>query len=162
MILYHGSSMIVSAPRLVEQNRYLDFGHGFYTTTNKEQAIAFAEKVVRRRKDGDAVVSCYAFDENRASLELKVLRFITADANWLDYVSLNRAGTYAGESYDVIIGPVANDDVYQTFALYASGVLTREQTLAALKIKKLYDQVVFASEKALSYLRFTGTLRGEV
>ena len=26
MILYHGSNVTVSEPRLVEQNRYLDFG----------------------------------------------------------------------------------------------------------------------------------------
>ena len=46
MILYHGSNMVVEKPRLVEQNRFLDFGHGFYTTTNKAQAENFAKKVV--------------------------------------------------------------------------------------------------------------------
>ena len=35
MILYHGSNVIVEKPILVEQNRFLDFGYGFYTTTNK-------------------------------------------------------------------------------------------------------------------------------
>lgn len=39
MILYHGSNVVVEQPRLVEQNRFLDFGYGFYTTTNKEQAL---------------------------------------------------------------------------------------------------------------------------
>ena len=43
MILYHGSNVVVSKPRLIHQNRFLDFGFGFYTTTNKMQAIAFAE-----------------------------------------------------------------------------------------------------------------------
>lgn len=38
MILYHGSNAIVFYPKLIEQNRFLDFG--FYTTTNKIQAIA--------------------------------------------------------------------------------------------------------------------------
>lgn len=47
--------------------------------------------------------------------------------------------------------------VYTTFALYTAGVLSKEQTLEALKIKKLYDQLVFASEKALSFLNFIGT-----
>lgn len=61
-------------------------------------------------------------------------------------------------SYDFVYGPVANDDVYTTFTLYTSGVLTKEQTLEALKIKKLYNQLVLGSEKALSYLKFAGTL----
>jgi hypothetical protein len=51
MILYHGSNLIVSEPRLVKQNRFLDFGFGFYTTTNKTQAIAFSDKVLKRRRE---------------------------------------------------------------------------------------------------------------
>ena len=55
MILYHGSNVVVSEPKLIKQNRFLDFGFGFYTTTNKKQAVSFAEKGVpqtqRRRKD---------------------------------------------------------------------------------------------------------------
>ena len=60
--------------------------------------------------------------------------------------------------YDLVCGPVANDDVYQTLALYETGVLSREQTLQALKIKKLFDQYVWKTEKALSYFNFVGTL----
>ena len=50
MILYHGSNVVVSSPKLIQQNRFLDFGFGFYTTTNKAQAIAFADKVYKRHK----------------------------------------------------------------------------------------------------------------
>ena len=34
---------------------------------------------------------------------------------------------------------MANDDVYRTFTLYTAGILTKEQALEQLKIKKLYD-----------------------
>ena len=57
-----------------------------------------------------------------------------------------------------IFGPVANDDVYTTFTLYTVGAITKEQTLETLKIKKLYNQLVLTSEKALSYLKFIGTV----
>ena len=57
MILYHGSNLTVAEPKLVEQNRYLDFGYGFYTTTNKIQAIGFADKVTKRRKDGKSATT---------------------------------------------------------------------------------------------------------
>ena len=76
-------------------------------------------------------------------------------------MSDNRSGNYEGELYDIIFGPVANDDVYRTFSLYTAGVLTKEQTLDQLKIKKLYNQLVLTTEKALSYLRFAGTVSKE-
>ena len=161
MILYHGSNVIVERPKLIQQNRFLDFGYGFYTTTNKAQAVSFAEKVYNRKKDGGRHISIYHLDEDRALSECKVLRFESPDEKWLDFVSKNRSGNYEGEVYDIIYGPVANDDVYTTFTLYQAGVLTKEQTLDALKIKKLYDQLVFATEKSLKYLKFSGTVRAE-
>lgn len=72
----------------------------------------------------------------------------------MDFVSAHRNGTYAGEQYDVIIGAVANDDVYRTLQIYSTGLLTKEQALEALKIKKLFNQYVFASNNALNLLRF--------
>lgn len=161
MILYHGSNLTVSEPKLVTQNRFLDFGYGFYTTTNKIQAIGFADKVTKRRKEGLPTVSIYEIDEEKAFAECSVLRFDSPNEAWLDFVSDNRAGIYNGKAYDFIYGPVANDDVYTTFTLYTSGVLSKEQTIEALKVKKLYNQLVLTSEKALSFLRFIGTVPKE-
>ena len=59
MIVYHGSNMVVDHPSLVRQNRTLDFGYGFYTTFNKDQAVNFAEKVTARRETGIPCVSMY-------------------------------------------------------------------------------------------------------
>lgn len=161
MIVYHGSNLTVSKPELVPQNRFLDFGYGFYTTTNKAQAIGFADKVTKRRREGARTVSIYELDEKVAFSECSVLRFEAADEAWLDFVSENRSGNYEGAAYDFIFGPVANDDVYTTFTLYTAGVLTKEQTLEALKIKKLYNQLVLTSEKAIRYLKFIGTVPEE-
>lgn len=161
MILYHGSNVVVSEPRLIQQNRFLDFGFGFYTTTNKIQAISFADKVTKRRRSGEKAVSIYEINEEVAFAECSVLRFDSPDEAWLDFVSDNRSGNYEGDSYDFILGPVANDDVYRTFTLYTAGLLTKEQTLEQLKIKKLYNQLVLATEKALSYLHFIGTVPEE-
>lgn len=86
------------------------------------------------------------------------MRFDAPDEAWLDFVFENRSGNYEGETYDIIYGPVANDDVYTTFTLYSAGVLTKEQTLETLKIKKLYNQFVFTTESALGYLKFIGTV----
>ena len=161
MILYHGSNLAVEKPKLIVQNRYLDFGYGFYTTTNKVQAISFADKVYKRKNEGARHVSIYEIEEEKLFAACSVLRFESPDEAWLDFVAENRSGIYEGEQFDVVYGPVANDDVYTTFTLYQSGVLTKEQTLEALKIKKLYNQMVFTSEKALSFLKFKGTIPEE-
>ena len=158
MILYHGSNVAVSEPKLVQQNRFLDFGFGFYTTTNKAQTISFADKVLKRRGNGGKIVSIYDFNEQTAFNECSLLRFNAPDEAWLDFVSENRSGNYKGETYDLVYGPVANDDVYTTFTLYSAGALTKEQTLETLKIKKLYNQLVLTSEKALKFLKFIGTV----
>lgn len=156
MILYHGSNVTVSEPRLVVQNRFLDFGFGFYTTTNRTQAEGFADKVTRRRKNGVPTVSMYEIDTDVAFSECSLLRFDAPNEQWLDFVSENRAGIYRGPMYDFIYGPVANDDVYATFALYTAGVLSKEQTIQTLKVKKLYNQLVLTSVRALGYLRYMG------
>jgi len=80
------------------------------------------------------------------------------DEEWLDFVFANRQGIYNGRQYDVVYGSVADDTIYRVFGLYEAGLLTKEETLKRLKIRKLYDQITFSTEKALSYLRFIGQL----
>lgn len=153
MILYHGSNVKVDEPKILKPNRYLDFGPGFYTTSNHSQAVNFAYKVFSRKKEGQAIVSVYEFDE-RSFDKLNVLYFKSADEAWLDFVSINRNGISSSTQYDLVYGPVADDDIYTTFILYSTGVLSKEQTLEALKIKKLFNQYVFCTEKALKFLTF--------
>lgn len=157
MILYHGNNVIVDHPKLIQQNRYLDFCFGFYTTTNRDQAVNFAQKVTDRRKTGAAVLNIYSVEETAAFSECSLLRFDSPDEAWLDFAAANRQGTYHGKQHDLIYGAVANDDVYRTITLYMTGILNKEQTLAALKIRKLFNQLVFATEKSLQYLHFEGS-----
>ena len=154
MILYHGSNVAVETPQITQSQRTLDFGEGFYTTTNKQQAEIFAQKVFARRKNGAATVTVYETDFDSASSELRVLRFLSPDEKWLDYVTQNRRDAYAGQLYDIVFGPVANDDVYLTIGALEAGILTREQAIVALKVKKLYDQLVLKSAAALSWLKY--------
>lgn len=161
MTLYHGSNLVISEPKLIEQNRFLDFGPGFYTTTNRAQAISFADKVVKRHGAGIRTVTIYEIDEDAAFSHCSLLRFNGPTEEWLDFVSANRSGRHARQDYDFIYGPVADDNVYRTFSLYTAGILTKEQTLEHLRIRPLYNQLVLSSHKALSYLRFIGTVPEE-
>ena len=160
MIIYHGSNLTVSEPRILTPNRFLDFGAGFYTTTNYEQAVNFAGKVTMRKKTGRSTINVYELDDAVFN-DLSVLKFDSANEEWLDFVSDNRSGINRVEGYDLVCGPVANDDVYQTFILYSSGVYTKEQTINALRIKQLYNQVVFTSERALTYIKFIEANHGK-
>ena len=154
MLLYHGSNMVVEEPRLIGQTRGLDFGAGFYLTTNEAQAVRFSEIVVNRRKSGAATVSVYEFDMGTADCTLAVRRFERADGEWLRFVTNNRLMTYEGTVYDVVIGVVANDTVMPTIQAYLGGFINEEATLITLKTSKLVDQVCLKSERALSLLRF--------
>lgn len=159
MIVYHGSDVIVEAPRLVQQNRTLDFGFGFYTTTNKDQAISFAQKVKERRECRSCYVTVYEVPViSLLQAELKVKVFDAADEEWLDFVSANRSGNYQDQNYDIVYGPVANDTIYRTFIAYEAGIYNKEETIQKLKVKELYNQMTFLTEKALSYLKYDSHL----
>lgn len=154
MFLYHGSNLVVEKPRLIGQTRGLDFGAGFYLTTNEAQAVRFSEIVVNRRKGGVATVSVYEFNMEVADSTLAVYRFESADAKWLRFVTDNRLKSYEGVVYDVVVGAVANDTVMPTIQAYLGGFLNEEAALITLKTSRLVDQVCLKSEKALSLLRF--------
>ena len=159
MIVYHASNMVVEHPALISQNHFLDFGFGFYTTFNEAQACDFARKVALRRRIGDATVNIYSLDEAQLKSACSFLKFDEPNSDWLEFVCANRTNSYTGPKYDVIYGPVANDNVYTTVAAYINGTFTKEVTLAALKVRKLFNQLVFASDLSLSFLKFEGAER---
>lgn len=153
MIVYHGSNIEVKEPRILKPSHALDFGPGFYTTLNRDQAVDFAGKVVLR-KGGVRVVSEYEIDENVVFGFCDVLKFDQPNEVWLDFVCSCRDGVNVAAGRDLVFGPVANDDVYRTLTLYRESEITKKETLERLKIKQLYNQLVFATEKALAFIRF--------
>jgi hypothetical protein len=160
MTLYHGSDQIINTPELRSSTRTLDFGAGFYTTTNKEQAVNFAVKVYTRsiregNTPGGKFISVYEADCENMKQKLDILHFKSADEAWLDFVMANRRNTYNGKKFDVIYGPVANDTIYRTIIAFENGVLSTEETIARLKVRQLFDQMTFASEYSLSFLKYT-------
>jgi hypothetical protein len=162
MLLYHGSNKEVSTPDLKKSKRYLDFGKGFYLTSNKNQAIEFSGKVVARAKkrgeaSGIAIVSMYEFDLDAASESLRILRFGLADGAWLDYVVGNRQGLILADDFDIVIGPVANDDIFEVVELYEDGTFTKEVAINAMKVKKLFNQYALKSPAAIEKLRYIGS-----
>lgn len=151
MILYHGSNIEVREPRLLKIQRELDFGRGFYTTSDYEQAKSWALRSARIRGEGDPLISVYEIDD-RCFASLNVLRFKGADLEWLEYVAANRRGIAAPEDWDVVTGPVANDQTFPTLLLYLDGFLDAESTIKQLLPQRLKDQYTFKTERAVSML----------
>lgn len=154
MLLYHGSNITVQNPQIIESDRRLDFGKGFYLTSSFEQASRWAELTVKRRDSGKPVVSVFEFDESQLA-NLKVLRFNQAQKEWLEYVTLNRKNQdIPNDNYDIVIGPVANDRTMPVISLYFAGIYDIEETLKRLMPQKLHDQYTFRTETALKALKF--------
>lgn len=156
MLLYHGSNMAVEKPEVNAGRRALDFGAGFYLTSNRDQAERWAQAVVRRRQSGCAMLNCFEFEETKIDL-LKVLKFDGPDSDWLDFVVSNRNGVCESSAYDIVIGPVANDSTLPVIDDYMDGRYTKEEAIVRLLPQKLTDQYAFVSEKSLTVLHYTGS-----
>ena len=157
MLLYHGSNTAVEKPQLVEQTRGLDFGAGFYLTTDETQAVRFSQVVTERRKRGTPIVSTFDFDIETAENVLAILKFERADVEWFRFVVNNRMKIYTGDEYDIVIGAVANDAVMPSIQAFMGGFLSEEAAIISLETSKLVDQVCLKSERALTMLHFIKT-----
>jgi hypothetical protein len=161
MKIYHGTNVVIEKPEIMNRFKTLDFGEGFYTTENEDQARDFAVKVCERRSPMlYPIVNCYEFNDDID--HFSILTFDTPDENWLDFVVERRKGISLDHKYDLIIGQVANDDVFGTIILYESGQLDKGSAIKRFKVKQLYNQVVFCNEYVLSRLIFIKSYKVEV
>lgn len=151
MILYHGSNVVVRHPVLTHSRTSLDFGAGFYLTSDFEQAERWAKRVTRIRETGKPVVSVFKTNDELWAT-LSILRFESANKEWLHTVVAYRTGKKLEHDYDVITGPVANDRTVNVINQYISGVFPEEIALQLLLPFKLKDQWVIKTEEALSAL----------
>ena len=86
--------------------------------------------------------------------KLSILRFDSANKEWLEFVAQNRKNKNVEENVDIIIGPVANDNTMPVITLYLRGDYDADEAIKRLLTQKLKDQVVFKNENSLSYLKF--------
>mgnify|MGYP000005466051 FL=1 len=156
MILYHGSCLEISKPDLIHSRDNVDFGRGFYTTPIHEQAVKWCEKFKRRGKEG--IVSRYDFDET-AFQDLRILKFDNYSEEWLDFILNCRTGKDTTD-YDIVIGGVANDKVFNTVELYFDHLIDKKEAIRRLRFEKPNLQICLRTQKALDeYLHYEGSER---
>ena len=154
MILYHGSYLEIRTPDLIHSRANVDFGRGFYTTPLCDQAVKWCEKFQRRGNSG--IVSRYDFDE-KAYQELKVLKFDNYSEDWLDFILKCRTGNDATD-YDIVIGGVANDKVFNTVELYFDNLIDKGEAIRRLRYEMPNLQICVRTQKALNeYLHYEGS-----
>lgn len=166
MILYHGSNTDIKVIDLTMCRPYKDFGEGFYLTVMKEQAEKMARRVARLY-GGSLVLNVFEIDDSFIdSSDLCIKDFGTETSeDWARFIMNNRNRKYNDFSnpecnfdnkYDVVIGPIANDDMAVLFRQYENGVITFENMVNGMIYKKTTNQYSFHTEKAISLLKRVG------
>lgn len=142
-IVYHGSSVVIQTPQILVSRKTKDFGKGFYCTVIKEQAERWAKRF------DTPIVNVYSMliDNN-----LDVLEFKSMTEEWLDFIIACRYGK--PHTHDIVIGAMANDQIYNYVSDYMDGAISREQFWVLAKFKYPTHQICFCSEKALSCIKF--------
>lgn len=156
MILYHGSNVDIESIDLSRSSVGKDFGCGFYLTASKEQA----ERMGKRRArlyGGEMVVSSFEFDEKaarEAGMNIKV--FESYSEEWADFILANRKNDSRTQihDFDIVHGPIANDDVGYQIRRLLAGLITIETFLNELKFKEgVTYQYFFATERSVQFLK---------
>ena len=153
MILYHGSNVEVKEPILLKVQRELDFGKGFYTTSDMEQAARWAERTAKRRGESNAFVTVYEVNEDELK-NIRLLSFDLPNVEWLNFVVKNRKGEYIAGDWDIISGPVADDQTAQVIDLYLEGAYDEEEAIRRFLTQKLKDQYTFKTKEAINLLKY--------
>ena len=141
MRLYHGSSLFIDKIDMSLSKVGKDFGCGFYLSPDKEQADT-------------PCVTEFEFEES-SKAELKVLEFDSYSKEWAEFVLANRKNRTRQNihDYDVVYGPIANDDVGLLIRRLTAGLIDVDKFLEELKYKKgITFQYFFATEKSIKYL----------
>lgn len=157
MKLYHGSDVQIESIDLSKSLMNKDFGRGFYLSDDLKQAWDFAHYKADkpRSKTKTPIVTTFDFDEQKLfDGTLKVLRFEGYSIEWVWFIKANRQ--VRNLEYDVVIGPIANDDVRTQFALHMMGEITEVELMESLKWKKCTYQYCFISQKAVELLNVIG------
>lgn len=155
MILYHGSNMIIDKPITTKSRESVDFGKGFYTTDIKSQAIDWTKKVRSLGEDG--IVSIYELDDDIfLDKSINIKNFDSYSKEWLHYVTSCRKEEIV-PFYDVIIGSMADDRVYNSIELYINGFISEDEALKRLSFPIENRQICFRSQNVIDkYLKYKG------
>lgn len=150
LILFHGTTKMFDEIDLAKSHNRRDFGMGFYTTVLENQAKEWAYRLSLREKCVRYYVYQYSFDENST---LAIKRFDGLTKEWLEFIKENRSKGGLPHKYDVVIGPVADDNTMETVQLYIAGILNEKEAVERLRYNKVNNQISFHTDRAIGQLK---------
>ena len=157
MKVYHGSNLEVICPDAKHSQKYLDFGEGFYVTIYEEQARKWAKRKAMRF-GGIATVTVFEIPDDIVGYNVK--KFVNDDEGWLDFVCKCREGSDCYKEYEMVIGNVADDDVFKSVDMYCRGIWDKERTLKEIRYYKENNQIAFITQNAIDgNLRYIGSYK---
>ena len=127
-----------------------DFGDGFYCTEIKEQAQRWCLKF------DEPIITSYEYEEDTS---LNILKFETMTESWLDFIISCRNGESHG--YDIVMGAMADDQIYNYIADYIDGIISREAFWVLAQFKYPTHQIAFCTEKSLSCIKYISSEAGD-
>ncbi len=151
--LYHGSISVFETIDLNKSKDRRDFGKGFYTTVLESQAIQWGRKLAQRNHVKKHYLYQFLFTPTP---ELKIKRFDCMNLEWLEFIKNNRIQGGIHHDYDIVIGPVADDDTLPTLLLYLDGTLNANAAIEMLKYNQVNNQISFHTQKGLEALQPNG------
>ena len=78
-----------------------------------------------------------------------ITSFEKENDKWLDFVCACRKGNDINREYDIIIGNVADDDVFKTVDMYFRGLWDKKKVLDELRYYKMNNQICIVNQKTL-------------
>ncbi|MDR0823657.1 MAG: DUF3990 domain-containing protein [Prevotella sp.] len=154
MKVYHGGLVEIEKIDLSQSRLNRDFGAGFYVTNIQEQAELWAKRKGLRHGTNGYVTEFTFFENAYNHYEMEVLRFDGYTEDWLDFVVMNRNPEVSepAHEYDIVEGPVADDDIAQRIDAYLEGAITKEKFLDDLKFTRPTHQICFCTTRSLQML----------
>ena len=143
MLIMHGSIMQVPNPEIRKARFFKDFGDGFYCTNIETQAHRWATRF------GNGFINYYEFSPNAG---LNSLSFPQMTEEWLDFIADCRNG--GTHEYDIVDGPMADDEVYNYVTDFLTGVITRAAFWELVKFRHPTHQICFHTGKSLQSIHF--------
>ena len=163
MKLFHGSNVDIDSISLAMCRPYKDFGRGFYLTDIEEQAERMAVRV-SRIYGGTPVVNSYEIEDDFRNIpDLRIKDFgVRTTEEWAKFVMNNRSRAFTDEKsdlcnkdnkYDIVIGPVADDNMALLFRQYENEIIDFDTLLKGMIYKKTSSQYSFHTIKSIKLLR---------
>ena len=149
LVLYHGSNIAFDEIDLGKSHNRRDFGRGFYCTALGKPGGGMGQTSLSALPQRRQICLPYLFHQTE---DLKIKHFAALDREWLEFIKENRTKGGIQHAYDVVVGPVADDNTMETVQLYLSGVLKAEEAVERLRYNKVNNQVSFHTPLALEHL----------